>query len=98
MFTHQRTHHQIRLRSRIGTGLLAVSSAFAIAFVILILSLLGAGRTTASTSSNTAAPSYLATAAIATRPHCYFRDPASHRLLRIPRRHGRCSRRTPGRA
>ena len=98
MFTHQHTHHPNRLNNRSATGLLALSSAFAIAFAILILALLSAGRTTASSSPNTAAPSYIATATITTRPPCYFRDPATHALLRIARHHGRCSRRTPRRA
>jgi hypothetical protein len=98
MFPHQRTHHPHRLKSRSPTGLLALSSAFAIAFAILMLALLSAGRTTAPTSPNTAPPSYIATTAIATRPPCYFRDPATHRLLRVPGHHGRCNKRTPGRA
>ena len=98
MSTHQRTHHSQGLTSRIGTGLLAPSSALAIAFAILILALLSASRTIASTSPNSAAPSHMATAANTTWPPCYFRDPATHALLRIPRHHGRCSRRTLGRA
>jgi hypothetical protein len=72
--------------------------AFAVGFVILILALTSAGHTTAPTTSNTTAPSSIATATITTRPPCYFRDPATHALLRIPRHHGRCSTRTPGRA
>jgi hypothetical protein len=96
MFIHQRTHHPHGLRSRIGIGLLALSSAFAIGFAILIVALLSAGRTTASTSATTAAPSYIDAAVIAKRRPCYFRDPATHALLRIPRHHGRCSKRAPG--
>ena len=98
MFTHQRTDHSRRLRSRIGTRLLAPSLAFALGFVILILALPSAGRTTAPTSPNTTAPSDIATATITPRLPCYFRDPATHALLRIPRHHGRCSRGTLGRA
>ena len=94
MFTHQRTRHPLRLRSRIATSLLPMISAFAIGFAILLLALLSAGRTTASTSPNTGAPSDTATAAITTRLPCYFRDPATHALLRIPHHHGRCRRRT----
>jgi len=98
MFTHQRTHHPRRLTSRIWNGLLALSSALAIGFAIVILALPSAARTTTSTLPNATAPSYIATATIATRPPCYFRDPATHRLLRIPRHHGRCGRTAPLRA
>jgi hypothetical protein len=94
MLTHRPTHHRHPPKSRIGTRLLALSSAFAIAFAILLLALLSAAPTTASTAPNTSAPSHIATGAITTRPACYFRDPATHALLRIPCHHRRCRERT----
>jgi hypothetical protein len=94
MFTHQPTHHPHRPKRRIGTRPLAVTSAIAIAFAILLLALLSAARTTASTAPNSSAPPHIAMGAITTRPPCYFRDPATHALLPNPRHHGRCRKRT----
>ena len=81
MSTHQSTHHTQRLATRFA---LALSGAIAIGASILILALIGPGRTTSPTSTHTDVYTHTAPAAAGTlAPAGYFRDPATHALLRI---------------
>ena len=69
-------------KTRLATGLIALSALVAIAVSILFLALTGAHQTATPTS----APAHpeIAPAAVATPPYGgYFRDPTTHALLRV---------------
>jgi len=81
MSTYQSTHHTPRPATWFK---LALSAAIAIAASIVILALIGPGRTTGSTSTHTGAYTHTAPAAASTlTPAARFRDPATHALLQI---------------
>jgi hypothetical protein len=81
MSTHQITRHTPRPATWFA---LALSGTIAIGASILILALIGPGRTTSPTSTHTATYTHTAGAAAgALAPAGYFRDPVTHALLQF---------------
>ena len=79
-------HHRFRIR---GAGALALSVLVAIGAALLILIPTGHRATARAAGSVTQPASHLAITAYLTTRSGYFRDPATHKLLRIHRGHAR---------
>jgi hypothetical protein len=79
--TQDRPRHANKLRSRFGAGLLALTALIAVGVGVLLLALTDANREH-TTSSSIAGGQLNDQTVRAARP-CYFRDPVTHRLLRI---------------
>jgi hypothetical protein len=79
--TQDRPRHANKLRSRFGARLLALTALIAVGVGVLLLALTNANREQ-TTNSSIARGQLNYQTVRAARP-CYFRDPATHRLLRI---------------
>jgi hypothetical protein len=79
--TQDRPRHANKLKSRFGAGLLALSALIAVGVGVLLLALTDANR--AHTTNSSIARGQLNYQAVRGARPCYFRDPATHRLLRI---------------
>ena len=79
--TQDPPRHANKLRRRFGAGLLVLSALIAVGVGVLFLALSGANS--AHTTRTSIAGGHLDDQAVRAARPCYFRDPATHRLLRI---------------
>jgi hypothetical protein len=78
------THHPHPLRTRLGAGLVGLGALVAIGVAILMLSLGGARHAAIRASAGNVAHPHAARKAVSTPAQSrYFRDPATHALLRV---------------